>query len=150
MKSDVTNSEHEILQVLWKAGRPLSRAEILKFSSGKTWKDNSVHILLNGMLDKGTIQTADFVRSGKVWARTYEPNVSAHDYYVDCFNTYGWPDPIKFVEYVVSQEDVSKETIDQMIEVIEPKKREMKSKYKRKAPAQDTSHWQASHAGAIS
>lgn len=126
MKYDVTNSEHEILQVMWKAGRPLSRAEILKLSTEKTWKDNSIHILLNGMLDKGTIQSADFVRSGKVWARTYEPKVSAHDYYVDYFNTYGWPDPIKFVEYVVAQDDVSKETIDQMIEVIEQKKREMK------------------------
>ena len=52
MKYDVTNSEHEILQVMWKAGRPLSRAEILKLSTEKTWKDNSIHILLNGMLDK--------------------------------------------------------------------------------------------------
>ena len=128
MKNDITNSELEILQVMWNVGRPLSRAEILTLSTKKTWKDNSIHILLNGMLDKGTIQTVDFVRSGKVWARTYEPKVCAHDYYVDYFNTYGWPDPIKFVEYVVSQEDVSKETIDQMIEIIEQKKQEMKSK----------------------
>ena len=125
MKYEVTNSELEILQVMWRAGRPLSRAEILSLSTDKNWHDNSVHILLNSMLKKGLIQSPDFVRSGKVWARTYEPTLTTHDYYVEFFKTYGWPDPVEFVNWVVSQEDVSRETIDKMIEVVQQKKLNM-------------------------
>ena len=48
----LTKSELEVMNVLWKAERPLSRSEIIEQSTDKTWKDNSIHILLNGMLKK--------------------------------------------------------------------------------------------------
>ena len=62
----LTKSELEIMNVLWKAERPLSRADILNLSEDKTWKENSIHILLNGMLKKGAIREDGFARSGKV------------------------------------------------------------------------------------
>ena len=49
----LTKSEMEIMDVLWDAGKPLSRADLLDRSEEKTWKDSSVHILLNGLLQKG-------------------------------------------------------------------------------------------------
>ena len=43
----LTKSELEIMEVLWAADEPLCRADIIARSQDKTWKDSSVHILLN-------------------------------------------------------------------------------------------------------
>ena len=44
MKYNITKSKFEVLNVLWKADRPLSRADILEALSDKAWKDNSIHL----------------------------------------------------------------------------------------------------------
>ena len=59
---ELTRSELEIMDVLWAAEQPLSRSDLLEDSQEKTWKDSSVHILLNGMLQKGVIREAGFDR----------------------------------------------------------------------------------------
>ena len=78
---DLTKSELEIMNVLWDAGRPLTRGEILEQSVDKKWKDNSIHILLNRLLAKGAIAEGGFTRSGKSYGRLYEPQISGEDYY---------------------------------------------------------------------
>lgn len=98
MEYHITKSELEILNVLWKAGVPLSRADILEQSKDKTWKDNSIHILLNGMLKDGIIHEAGFARSGKVWGRLYAPAITVEDYYADRFKSGIAPDPVKLVQ----------------------------------------------------
>ena len=49
---ELTKSEMEIMDVLWGSSRPLSRSDLLEKSEEKSWKDSSVHILLNGLLQK--------------------------------------------------------------------------------------------------
>ena len=67
---ELTRSEMEIMDVLWEAGKPLSRADLLEHTEEKTWKDSSVHILLNSLLQKGAIQEAGLVKRGKnLWPR---------------------------------------------------------------------------------
>ena len=78
---ELTKSELEIMKVLWEAGRPLTRGEILELSVDKHWKDNSIHILLNRLLAKGAIAEGGFTRSGKSYGRLYEPQISAVEYY---------------------------------------------------------------------
>ena len=78
---DLTKSELEIMNVLWDAGRPLTRGEILELSVDKKWKDNSIHILLNRLLAKGAIAEGGFTRSGKSYGRLYEVQISGEDYY---------------------------------------------------------------------
>lgn len=78
---ELTKSELEIMNVLWTVDRPLSRSEIINLSVSKTWKDSSVHILLNGLLNKGAIKEAGFVRSGKTWGRLYAADISCEEYY---------------------------------------------------------------------
>ena len=78
---ELTKSELEIMNVLWDAGRPLTRGEILELSVDKKWKDNSIHILLNRLLAKGAIAEGGFTRSGKSYGRLYEPQISGEDYY---------------------------------------------------------------------
>ncbi len=78
---ELTKSELEIMNVLWEAGRPLTRGEILELSVDKHWKDNSIHILLNRLLAKGAIAEGGFTRSGKSYGRLYEPQLSGMAYY---------------------------------------------------------------------
>ena len=51
----LTKNELEIMDVLWENERPLSRGELMDLSNDKSWKNSSVHILLNSMLKKGAI-----------------------------------------------------------------------------------------------
>ena len=46
---ELTRSEMEIMDVLWEAREPLSRSDLLMRAADKSWKDSSIHILLNGM-----------------------------------------------------------------------------------------------------
>ena len=47
---ELTKSEMQIMDVLWASDIPLSRSDLLDRSEQKSWKDSSVHILLNGLL----------------------------------------------------------------------------------------------------
>ena len=45
----ITNSEMQILEVLWDEGEALTSSEIVEVSDDRTWKSSSVHLLLNSM-----------------------------------------------------------------------------------------------------
>ncbi len=76
----LTKSENEIMDLMWKEGRPLSRSEIIELTPDRTWKPASIHILLNSMLEKKAIEVAGFVQSTKNYARTFVPSVTADAY----------------------------------------------------------------------
>ena len=78
----LTKSENEIMDLLWKEDRPLSRSEIIDLTPDRSWKPASIHILLNSMLEKGAIQVAGFVQSTKNYARTFTPTLTADEYAV--------------------------------------------------------------------
>ena len=74
---ELTKSEMEIMDVLWESGKPLSRADLLAHSEEKTWKDSSVHILLNGLLQKGAIQEAGLIKRSKTYGRIFSPTMTS-------------------------------------------------------------------------
>lgn len=76
----LTKSENEIMDLMWKEGRPLSRSEIIELTPDRSWKPASIHILLNSMLEKKAIEVAGFVQSTKNYARTFVPSVTADGY----------------------------------------------------------------------
>ena len=78
---ELTKSELEIMDVLWAANTPLSRSDLLERSEEKSWKDSSVHILLNGLLQKEAIREARFVKRSKTYGRTFLPNLSREEYF---------------------------------------------------------------------
>ena len=78
---ELTKSEMEIMDVLWESGKPMSRADLLERQEEKTWKDSSVHILLNGLLVKGAIREAGFVKRSKTYGRTFAPTLTREEYF---------------------------------------------------------------------
>lgn len=123
----LTKSEMEIMNVLWRAGRPLTRGDILELSTEKTWQDNSIHILLNGMLKKNAIKPVGFSRSGKVWAREYAPNITVAEYYAENLfaQTSRKEYPLLF-SAMINSEDVTPELLDELGELLQKRKQELK------------------------
>ena len=77
----LTKSELQIMDVFWDSDKPLSRSDLLDHSEGKTWKDSSVHILLNGLLQKGAIQEAGLVKRSKTYGRVFSPTLTREEYF---------------------------------------------------------------------
>ena len=80
---ELTKSEMEIMDVMWESGVPMSRADLLAHSQEKTWKDSSVHILLNGLLQKGAIQEAGLVKRIKTYGRVFAPTMTREEYFAN-------------------------------------------------------------------
>ena len=101
----LTKNELEIMDVLWREGRALSRGEILSLSEEKSWMDSSVHILLNSMLKKGAIREAGFMKCGKTCGRMYEATVSSAQYHVSTLHsTAAVPELLDLLVAYVAQE----------------------------------------------
>ena len=79
----LTKSEMEIMDVLWEDGGELSRSDFLARNADKTWKDSSVHILLNGLLRKGAIREAGVVKRSKTYGRTFLPTMTREEYFAN-------------------------------------------------------------------
>ena len=75
MKTRLTKSEMEIMEVLWDEGKALTTSEIIQRSKEKEkeWKDSSVHLLINSLLKKKVVTVAGFKKTTKNYARTFVP-----------------------------------------------------------------------------
>ena len=123
----LTKSELEVMTVLWKAERPLSRGDILSLSKDKTWKDNSIHILLNGMLKKGAIKEDGFARSGKVWGRLYAPAIGIGEYYREnLFQQSKEEEYPLLLSAMVDDDSLSEETLNKLEEILRKRREKMK------------------------
>ena len=118
----LTKNELEIMDVLWKEGRPLSRGEILSLSGEKSWMDSSVHILLNSMLKKGAIREAGFVKCGKTCGRVYEATLGCEEYYVSTFDsTRTRPQMAKIVKAYVDKVGLPEEERSEIRSILDEK-----------------------------
>ena len=69
-------NEQAIMELIWSAGRPLSRQEILEGTDGRSWNPASIHLVLNNMLSKGILRITDqTVRYGRTYGATILGNV---------------------------------------------------------------------------
>lgn len=118
----LTKSELEIMNVLWNAERSLTRSEILSLSEGKSWKDNSIHILLNGLLKKDAIREDGFARSGKVWGRLYAPSISIDEYYEEnVFSQSSLEAVPRLFSALLNRADLTPEILDRMRGILDEK-----------------------------
>ena len=123
VRVELTRSEMEIMDVLWCDGGALSRADFLERSEEKTWKDSSVHILLNGLLNKGAIREAGFVRHNKTYGRTFLPTMSREEYFAaTIFSHRCKPDILGLVKALLDRPEVTKQTLTALEAQIKAKK----------------------------
>lgn len=120
---ELTKSEMEIMDVLWCDGGALSRADFLERSEEKSWKDSSVHILLNGLLSKGAICEAGFVRHNKTYGRTFLPTMTREEYFANTiFGHRHKPDMVGLVKALLERPEVTAETLAALEAEIQKKK----------------------------
>ena len=116
---ELTRSEMEIMDVLWGADVPLSRADLLTRSEEKSWKDSSVHILLNGLLLKGAIREAGFVKRSKTYGRTFEPALTREEYFAaTIFSHRNKPQIVGLIQALLNREDITEEDLAKIKELI--------------------------------
>ena len=112
---ELTKSEMEIMDVLWASDVPLSRADLLERSEEKTWKDSSVHILLNGLLQKGAIREAGVVKRSKTYGRTFSPTMTREAYFaMTIFSHRHKPEIVGLFAALLKREDITKEDLEQI------------------------------------
>ena len=110
---ELTKSEMEIMDVLWNEEKPLSRSDLLERDEEKSWKDSSVHILLNGLLQKGAIRESGFVRRSKTYGRTFVPTMSREEYFaMTVFSHRYQPDLIGLMEALMRRTEVNESVLD--------------------------------------
>ena len=119
---ELTKSEMQIMDVLWEAEAPLSRADLLNQPADKTWKDSSVHILLNGMLQKGIIREAGFVKRGKTYGRLFLPTMRREEYFAaNIFSHRHKPEIVALIRALLSREDITPDEMTQIKAILEEK-----------------------------
>lgn len=119
---ELTKSEMEIMDVLWGSDKPLSRADLLSRSDEKTWKDSSVHILLNGLLQKGAIQEAGLVKRSKTYGRVFSPTLTREEYFATTIFCHRHkPDIVGLFAALLRREDITAEELTQIAALIEQK-----------------------------
>lgn len=120
---ELTKSEMEIMDVLWEAGKPLSRSDLLAHSEEKTWKDSSVHILLNGLLQKQAIREAGMVKRSKTYGRTFEPTLTREEYFATTIFCHRHkPQIVGLFEALLQRQDITAEDLAKIAEMVERRK----------------------------
>lgn len=72
------------MQVLWSAGRPLSRSEIMEAAvyspAEPLFAPTSFHVIINDLLDKDYIVAVDGTGRGRKNARRFAPTVTRNEH----------------------------------------------------------------------
>lgn len=127
MTIQLSHNERQIMELLWKEDRPLSRLEILAGTEDRDWNPASVHLILNSLLSKGVMKITD---TEKKYGRTYEAVISQEEY-VAQYIVNGTPGHTErdrllcVVSALVNKKGIDKETINELEKMLEEKKKEL-------------------------
>lgn len=126
----LSENEKQILETMWREERSLTRSEVINLTENKTWKKSSIHILLNQLLDKDAIEVDEIVRTGKSYGRTYKPTVTKKEYEImQLQNSFKEINPSNssissFLSGLVKSNNISRDTIDELQELVNQNKEE--------------------------
>ena len=111
---ELTKSEMEIMDVFWDAEQPLSRSDLLECRE-KSWKDSSIHILLNGLLKKRIICEAGVVRRSKTYGRVFQPTMTREEYYAAVIFSHRYkPEPCALLKALLERPEITDEALTQL------------------------------------
>lgn len=79
---NLTKSELEVMQLLWKSDEALSSSAIVAKSAntGAHWQKSYIHLLIKSLLDKGMIEIVGFTKNTKNYSRTFKAKLSKKEY----------------------------------------------------------------------
>ena len=76
----LTNSEYEILSLLWSQGKGLTKSDIVRLSVNKSWQTSSLYPMLNNMIKKEVLLVEGFTMCGRHYGRVFNVAVSPEEY----------------------------------------------------------------------
>jgi predicted transcriptional regulator len=98
----------------------MTAPEILESSKKRTWKDRSLHVIINNLLDKGAIEEYGFVKEGRTISRTFVPVLSREDYYKSMLADCESDELLTLFSAVVrDRADVEDETVDMLEGIVQ-------------------------------
>lgn len=125
----LTDSEREVLELLWEEGRPLTSAEIVKLSEDKTWKASYIHLMINSLLKKKVIEVAGFRQTTKNYARTFAPTMTREEFSIHTLREENQlnASSLSLLFGALLEEDVDREVIDELSDMLRRKKEELEA-----------------------
>ena len=124
-----TESELQIMELFWNSEKPLASPDILEQSpKDKLWKDNSIFIMIQTLQKKDAIREIGAVKGEKgKYLRLFEPTLSRQEYYSKQFpgSLESKDIPVLF-SALIKDADLSKETINELEDILRRKKTEIK------------------------
>lgn len=133
IKLRLTESELQIMELFWNAEKSLSCPDVLRLAPDeKSWKDNSIYIMLQGLQKKEAIKEIGAVKGDKgKYLRLFEPMLSRQEYFARQLK--GTLDskslPMLF-SALVKDTELDDEAIAELEKILEKKKSELTKKKK--------------------
>ena len=120
---ELTKSEMEIMDVLWEKKVPMSRSDLLAGSEEKSWKDSSVHILLNGLLQKEAIREAGLVKRSKTYGRLFVPTMTREEYFANTIFSHRYKPQIQgLFAALLNRPEITTQDLEAVSRMIQEKK----------------------------
>ena len=125
----ITESEREVLELLWEENQPLTSAEIVKISEHKTWKPSYIHLMINSLLKKNVIQVAGFKQTTKNYARTFTPTMTREEFSIRMLREENQlnASSLSLLFGALLEEDVDRAVIDELSDMLQKKKEELEA-----------------------
>ena len=127
----LTLSEMTLMQMLWSASRPLSRAEIMEIAlrnpDEPLFSLNSFHVLINDLIEKNYIIPVEAAPTGRKNARRFTPNISRNEYFAlqiastENYRTDDIPDIVAAL-FKCSRDTCSDSVLDRIAQLIKQKR----------------------------
>lgn len=126
-ETNLSKSEYEILSLLWMQGEGLTAGEINSICEKKSWKDSSIHLIINSLLEKEVIKVDGLRRSGRVYGRVFKAAITPEGYsLMQCRqNAQFMKDrPLsitKLFSSLIDSDEINSETISKIEKLLEKK-----------------------------
>ena len=124
----ITDRELDIMNVFWKNGEPMIASEIV--AKSPELSISTVQISLKKLMEKGYLQVADIVYSGKVLTRRYEAIRTTNSYIIDEIDTVapGFKDnkfSVELFETLLNLGSDERNTLDKLEALVKKRKEEI-------------------------
>ena len=124
----MTESEREVMDLLWNVGEPLTSSEMVKLCADRTWKPSYIHIMINSLLKKEIIRIVDFKKTTKNYARTFEPTMTRDQWSMFQVKQDNITSDLlkEMLETIISEEE-DEEVLKELSDVIDKRKKELQA-----------------------